>query len=646
MSIPAGRHLIIGTAGHVDHGKSALVQALTGCDPDTLREEKERGMTLRLGFAPLTLPSGLRAGMVDVPGHERLVKTMIAGAAGMDVALLVIAADEGLMPQTREHLAVLELLGLHRGLVVLTKTDLVDEEWLALMEEEIQAQLAATAWAQVAQVAVSARTGQGLAGLLTALDRLAQETPVRPAQGRFRLPVDRVFSLPGFGPVATGTLWSGTVAVGQEIEALGQGKGVPLRVRFVQVHGQERQEAAAGERVALNLAGAGAAQVRRGDWLAAPGFLAPSYRWDVELCLLPQAAPVRQRQRVHLHHGAGEALARLHLLDREELVPGESCFAQLLLETPLPALAQDRFILRSYSPVTTIGGGRVLFSQSPRRKRFRPEEMARLAQLAAGDDLSHLQAALAGEQLPPVFGRGEWAAAADLELEALVAVEPSLEAAGQVKPVAAERYCATTDLERWTNHLQQELTAYHRRYPLRPGCPSGELQTKIVPAADAAAWQILLAYWRQQEILAVTAQTCSLPDWQPQIGRREQAWQQQATALYQQAALMPPPFSQVAAALHIPPAVQREVLAWFARDFLCKNDEEWAFYRPAVTAAFQRLAAAFPLRQATFSLAQARDVWGISRKYALLLLQYSDHQGFTRRQGEERLLLALPAAAE
>ena len=351
--------IIIGTAGHVDHGKTWLVKALTGVDTDRLKEEKERGISIELGFAPLRLPGGIHAGVVDVPGHERFVKNMLAGAGGIDMVLFVVAADEGVMPQTREHLDILELLRVQKGVVALTKVDLVDEEWLLLVEEDVRELLKPTHFRHAPIVPVSSVTGAGLKELLDALAGVAAEVNPKPRTGEARLPIDRVFTITGFGTVLTGTLFSGTMHTGDALEIMPSGlKG---RVRSLQVHGQKVEEAGAGQRVAVNLTGVEVGQVKRGDVLVTPGAFPAVRRVAAALHLLERAPhPLKNYQRIRFHLGTKEALGRVRLLDRDELRPGDDAVVQIELEEAVVAAVHDRYVIRQYSPVTTIGGGEVI----------------------------------------------------------------------------------------------------------------------------------------------------------------------------------------------------------------------------------------------------------------------------------------------
>ncbi len=377
------RPVVIGTAGHIDHGKTALVRRLTGIDTDRLKEEKERGISIDLGFAHRTLPSGRRIAIVDVPGHERFVKNMLAGATGIDLVLLVVAADEGIMPQTREHLAIVNLLQIRRGVVALTKSDLVDEETLGVVMAEVEALLAPTPLRGIPIVSFSAVSGDGLEPLLDALDEAAGEAVGREESGPARLPIDRVFPVEGIGTVVTGTLWSGTVRPGDSLELLPAGKQV--RVRQAQVHDRTVEAAHAGQRVALAIHGVPREQIERGDWLATPGTLRPSHILDVRIELLPSAPkPLGSRSRLRCHLGASEILGRAVLYDGDILSPGASSWAQLRLERAAVSSAGDRIVIRSCSPATTIAGATVVDPSPRKRAKLTPEDWVPLETLHPG----------------------------------------------------------------------------------------------------------------------------------------------------------------------------------------------------------------------------------------------------------------------
>jgi len=388
-------NIIIGTAGHVDHGKTALIKALTGIDTDRLKLEKERGISIELGFAFCLLPSGRRAGIVDVPGHERFIKNMLAGVAGIDLVLLVIAADEGVMPQTREHMDIVRLLQIDRGIVALTKVDLVDEEFLKLVREDVNDFLKDTPLKDSPVVEVSAVTGQGLEKLLEKIDEVPVEG--KDTSGQARLPIDRAFSVTGFGTVVTGTLWSGVIHTGDNLEIMPQ--GLVARVRSLQVHGEKVKEATAGQRVAVNIAGVGVEQAQRGSVLAKPGFLRPANRLDARISLLANVQKeLENRTRLRFYLGTAEIPGRVILLDREKLLPGETAYAQFLLEEPVAAIKGDRFVFRSYSPVYTLGGGAIVDSASRKHKRMREEVIEALVTRELGRPAEQVESYLKNQK--------------------------------------------------------------------------------------------------------------------------------------------------------------------------------------------------------------------------------------------------------
>lgn len=379
------KQIILGTAGHIDHGKTSLIKALTGVNTDRLKEEKLRGITIELGFASIDLPGGQHLGIVDVPGHEKFVKNMVAGATGIDIVAMVIAADEGVMPQTREHMDICSLLGIKYGLVVLTKVDLVDEEWLELVKEDILEFTANTFLEEAPVIAFSALTRQGIENFINTLEKLSADIPARGSSGLFRLPVDRVFTMKGFGTVITGTLVTGTVQVGDKVQLYP--KETTAKVRGIQVHNQSVDKAGAGLRTAINFQGLDRDLVKRGEVLARAGTLKTSYMVDVMAQYLGRnKKSLKNRTRMRLHTGTSEVVGNLILLDREELLPGETCACQLRLDAPVALVKDDRFVLRNYSPVYTIGGGQILNPIPLKHKMNRPEVLKGLEILAGTDN--------------------------------------------------------------------------------------------------------------------------------------------------------------------------------------------------------------------------------------------------------------------
>lgn len=632
------KYLVIGTAGHVDHGKTTLIKRLTGIDTDRLREEKERGISIELGFAYLDLPDGRRAGIVDVPGHERFVKHMLAGIGGIDLVLLVIAADEGVMPQTREHLDIIQLLGIQRGIVVLNKIDLVEAEWLELVEEELHEFLAGTVLAAAPVCKVSAVTGAGIPELLATIAVRTADVPERPTTGPARLPIDRVFSVVGFGTVVTGTLASGSLRVGDAVEVLPAGRAA--RVRSLQVHKQKVPEAGAGQRVAVNLAGLDVEDVNRGDVLATPGSFRSTRRLDVKLFLLDGAPrALKNRARIRLHLGAAEILSRVLLLDRDELEPGGNCFAQLLLEADTAAGRGDRFVIRSYSPMHTIGGGHVVDANPPRHKRFQAEVLKKLDTLEKGSPAEMVAEALRGSGVP--VGANDLAAAAGLDPETTAAACAELAAAGTAVRLAGGEHLAHADnYARWRQTVVDALREYHRRYPLREGYPKEELRSRSFTGFSTGKFQELLQTLAAEGVVTLYAQSLALSefsDGEPPEGARKLL--ERMEEAFRRGGTQPPTAAQVFEQVGLSEAEGQEYLHHLIRrGVLVRVDDEWCFHADAVAEARRRLES--HLREhGELSVGEARDLLRSSRKYVLPLLEYFDRVRFTRRVGDLRVLV-------
>jgi selenocysteine-specific elongation factor len=627
---------VIGTAGHVDHGKSTLVKTLTGIDPDRWEEEQRREMTIDLGFAWLTLPSGRSVSIVDVPGHERFIKNMLAGVGGIDAALLVIAADESVMPQTEEHLAILDLLEIRHGLVVLTKADLVDEEWLGLVGEEVREYLRGTCFADVPQIAVSARNGQGLSALLTALDSQLDRTPSRTqSQGEPRLPIDRAFTVGGFGAVVTGTLLDGPLHIGDEVEIAPQ--GLRARVRGLQTHQRKQEVALPGTRVAVNLAGVSHHQLARGNMLTLPGRLRPAELLDVRLRLIPGAArPLRQNDRLDLFVGAAETPCRVTLLDSDELLPNEDGWAQLRLDRPIAVARGDRYILRQPSPSQTVGGGRVVDVNPLRHRRFRSEVTAALASLARGQPADLLLRVL-GDGQPH-----EWAALLKAsELPAGAASEAIAELVGAEQVVSlgmkdwrlAIRDFGSQSLwlisaQGWANlteKLAAALRGYHRRYPLRGGMPREELRSRLRLSVDGL--DAVLATAVAQGLVAAHDSSVGLADHTPALAPEQERVVQRLLDAFRAAPYSPPA-----------PDVEPELLGWLAEQCKIVRVAPDVAFLPQIYAEMVGWVRDQIGRAGSVTVAEFRDRFGSSRKYALALLEHLDERKVTRRTGDARVL--------
>lgn len=624
---------VVGTAGHVDHGKSTLVHALTGIDPDRLREEKEREMTIDLGFAWLRLPGGQEVSVVDVPGHERFIKNMLAGVGGIDAALLVIAADEGPMPQTAEHLHILDLLGVDRGLVVLTKRDLVDTDWLELVQEEVRDRLAGTTLAGAPLVAVSARTGAGLDDLKRTLAAVLADMPPHPDRGRPRLPIDRVFSVAGFGTVVTGTLIDGSLHTGQEIEA--QPGSLRSRVRGLQSHKHKTDTAPPGGRVAVNVGGLAVEDLHRGQVLTLPGWLVPTMRLDARLRLLADAPrPLAQNALLDFFSGAAESACRVTLLDTAKLAPGASGLVTLRLAAPVPVIKGDRFILRQPSPSLTIGGGVVVDSHPRRHRRFDPATLQALATLergtpeelllqALGGEAREVRAALEATGLPAEHAAG----ALTRSLAAGDLVRLGAPTVGDGPPPPTALVMGRGAWESLAAKITATLTRYHAAHPLRRGLGKEELKSRLGLAPKV--YSALMARAAATGLVAEDPTTFRLP---AHVVRFEGAHAEQVRR--QQAAFAASPASPPdPAALGLDPEV---IAALLDRGDLVKVGADIYYARATYDEMVARILHVIDDR-GSITVADLRDLFNTTRKYAVPFLEHLDEIRVTRRQGDVRV---------
>ncbi len=645
----------IGTVGHVDHGKSTLVTALTGIDPDRLAEEKARGMTIDLGFAWLTLPSGREASIVDVPGHEDFIKNMLAGAGGIDVALLVVAADEGVMPQTDEHLTILDLLRVRSGVVALTKADLVDADWLELVRADLAERLAGTTLERAPIVTCSAVTGAGLPELLAALDTALDAAPTRRDVARPRLPVDRVFTAAGFGTVLTGTLQDGRLRVGQEVELLPSGRRG--RIRGLQTHKRAVEEGLPGSRLAVNVAGVAKTEARRGDVLALPGTVPLSYALDVALEVVPSAPhALPHNAELEVFVGAAQTPTRLLLLEGAELAPGATGWAQLRLAHPLAVLRGDRFILRQPSPSLTIAGGTIVDVQARRHRRGDPAVLARLAALAHGDPADLVLAALrpavrmgasGAPRKPGGYGGRDLAAlahATGLPRDDVAAALADLDARGMIFRCGDFVY----DADEW-RRLRSDalalLAAHHRQYPLRPGMPREDWRARLglSPREATAVVAALTAPGDMAEVSGEGAgrgALVRLTGHAPKLTAEQERAVERMLARFRSAPFAPPTRTEVEAELG-----PELVAALVDRGTLLRAGESLLLEPAAYAEAVRRVVAHLRAR-GRLTVAEARDLLDTSRKYMLPILELLDEQRITRRQGDDRVLgINAPAAA-
>ncbi len=628
---------VVGTAGHIDHGKTALVKALTGVDTDRWEEEKRRGITIDLGFAPLPLGNGLQASVVDVPGHEGFVKNMLAGATGIDIALLVIAADEGLMPQTEEHLAIVELLGVRRGIPVLSKRDLVDDEWLGLMRTEVSARLKASRVRWEPPIAVSAISGAGLDELRASLVGVARDLTERPAQDLFRLPIDRVFAVAGAGTVVTGSTWTGTVAVGDSVRLLPLNREV--RVRSIEVHGEPAERAVPGRRTALALVGVDKDELDRGHVAVTGTGWAATTTLDVALELLPSARkPLAVRSRIRVHLGTAEVLGRVAQV--RSIAPGETGLARLLLERPLVARGGDRFVVRSFSPVTTIGGGVVLDPFPPKRPRVS-------------------ERGLAADQ-PPGVRLARWVEETDLvgvpvrDLPVRLGILPddvkgAIDAAGKGVLASGDVLVARRALSSAVERLAGVVAAHHDTHPLDPGLSLQALRAAVtVPArkgeVSGAVLDLLIEHGVKKQAFEVAGAVVRRPGWKATLQSHAGGSGDRLVRRLTDAKWHVPTVAELQqefADLAVPP-----LLAHLAREGGVEQvDQERYAAKPALEE-FRRILEETLRELGRATPAQLRDRTGLSRKYLIPLLEWADRRGITRRQGDARVLARLTGAAD
>ncbi|MFC2017940.1 selenocysteine-specific translation elongation factor, partial [Chloroflexota bacterium] len=616
---------VLGTAGHVDHGKSTLIHALTGIDPDRLREEKEREMTIDLGFAWLKLPSGREVSIVDVPGHERFIKNMLAGVGGIDLALLVIAADEGVMPQTREHLAILDLLRVDRGVVVVTKRDLVDEELLELVQMEVKDTIQGTTLAQAPVVSVSATAGEGMSELVATLDRMLDETPSKRDIGRPRLPIDRVFTISGFGTVVTGTLIDGKLSVGQEVEVVPH--RLKTRLRGIQTHKTKVEAAEPGTRVAANLSGVATAQLERGDVLTTSGWLVPTAVVDVSIRLVQSLVhPLKHNTNVTFHSGAVETEARVRLLEKEQVEGGESSWAQLRLERPVAVVKGDFFIIRS--TMETIGGGEVVDAYPKRHRRFHGGTIEALILREQGGAEGVIMAILEAKEpldIKELLNRSNLPSQGVNEAVKSLAAEKKLVMLGEKESQAL--VFSAKGWGRLTDRVKKIVGDYHRQFPLRIGIPKEELRSKLkTPAPNFPG---VLKQLVQDNVLVEEGKMLRLSSHHVQLSKGQEA----AVNIYLQS-LTRNPYSPPGD-LEIEPEILNVLLQ---QRRVVKVAEHVVFAASAYDKMVEQITSHIKSR-GKITVAEVRDLFQTSRKYALAMMEHLDDQKITRRVGDERVLI-------
>ena len=638
------REIVLGTAGHVDHGKTSLVKALTGIETDRLKEEKKRGITIELGFAYLDLPCGHRLGIVDVPGHEKFVKNMVAGVTGMDLLAFVIAADEGIMPQTREHFDICRLLGVKQGLVIVTKKDMVDEEWLEMVIEEIQEFCQDSFLEGAPVIAVSSTTGEGIDQVIAALDHYVTGHDFNEAFGPFRLPIDRVFAMKGFGAVVTGSSISGRASIGDEMRFYPSQR--TAKIRGIQVHSEAVEMVEAGHRTAINLQGVDIDEIDRGMTIAPPGSLAGNYMLDSSILYLPSnEKPLKHRARVRVHLGTAEIMGRISLLEADELQPGQEAFVQLLLEEPVAVWPGDRYVIRSYSPVMTIGGGEVLGNQSPRKRK-------RLTQRDRKYNSAISEILMSGTMEDKVLLYLKESGMSGLTFEDLAVRcgifgkhltkalnEPLSAKRMAVVDSASQRYLLREIADEVTETICTALGDYHKTNPLKEGLSKEELRSSFPQLVDPKVFTYCLNDLIRKQVVVQEESLIRLATHQVALKADEQQLKKDIVAWYAgkglQTATMKETFEEF---VDYPQSLVKEVLDLLLKDDVLIKVSETLYYDAQVLTTMQDKLVAFLDIEGEIDAPRFKELSGLTRKFSIPILEYFDRIKLTIRVGDKRVL--------
>ena len=632
------KQIILGTAGHIDHGKTSLIKAVTGIDTDRLKEEKQRGITIELGFASLDLSNGQHLGIVDVPGHEKFVKNMVAGATGIDIVLMVIAADEGVMPQTREHMEICTLLGVQHGFVALTKIDMVDEEWLELAIEDVRDFTRNTFLEDAPIVPVSSVSGDGLDQFRDTLNRISTEVPERSRTTLFRLPIDRVFTMKGFGTVITGTLVSGRVKVGEDIMIYPT--GIQSKVRGLQVHNESVEEAGAGMRTAINFQGLEKSAVNRGQVLSKPGALQTSYMIDVAVNILKSnKKAIKNRTLVRFHTGTSEILGNLVLLDRDEVNPGDAVVAQMRLDEPVALVKDDRFVIRSYSPVRTIGGGTVLNPIPPKHKRFKADIIEGLSrmQTATPELLVELHAEQAAGRGVGFSELGIMTNATEKNLDKIVQNLLSKKTL-VVLDREARQYIHENTLQQIRNKLLRLLGDYHQKSPLKAGMPKEELKSKLPPNLSPKLFNLCLQQMVKSGDVVQEEDNLRLTSHKVSLGADQKDIRKKLLDTYRNSGLQPPYFKEVVKTFKLSGQQVKDVLMLLLEEGQIIKVKEDLYFDTDTVASLQKRLVQHLKDKGEITTPQFKEMTGASRKYVIPLIEYFDAKNVTIRIGDIRKL--------
>lgn len=623
------KHIVIGTAGHIDHGKTEMIRALTGIETDRLKEEKKRGISIELGFAHFTLPSGARAGIVDVPGHERFIRQMLAGATGIDIVVLVVAADEGVMPQTREHMDILRLLGITRGLTVISKSDMVDEEWLELVREDISDYLAGSFLDGAPIIPISSTKKTGLDKLVAALDEIAADVPTRSDEGVFRLPIDRFFTIKGFGTVVTGTVWNGSASVGDILEILPEKEH--CRIRNAQNHNENVKTLHAGQRAAIALQGIAREQLKRGYLLSERGKFSPSHMVCARLNVL-ESSPftVKNRMRIRFHHGTSEVMGRMALLDSEDIPPGGSGLVQFRLEEPVTAARLDKYVIRLYSPLATLGGGIIIEAKSPKYKRFREDIIEKLEVEEIGDPLDILEGRVRESG-------GEGLAVKDVESDPLFSGQVPIDYESRGFLTARKRLFSSSLAESIEERLMRFVAEYHNKHRLSSGISAEELRSRLAGETPGPLAGIVLDSVARGDKVNVTGDRVALPEFSMRFNQRENEIRQEIENAFRKGGFTPPRPEEVLGLFTEERIATGVFNALRELGVLVRITDTVVLHTDSINIIVKKTRV-YLGEHGSMTVVKFKDLFGFSRKYAIPILEYMGRSNITRRSGDAHVL--------
>ena len=629
------KNIVIGTSGHIDHGKTTLIKALTGRETDRLNEEKKRGISIELGFTYFDLPSGKRAGIIDVPGHEKFIRNMLTGVGGMDIVMLVIAADEGVMPQTKEHLDILSLLKIKKGIIVITKSSLVDEEWLGLVKEDIRDKVKGTFLENVEIVAVDSIKGIGIDELIFKIDKLTDEAESRDVNAPFRMPIDRIFTITGFGTVVTGTLMEGKISVEDTLEILPD--KIKVRIRNIQVHGQSVETAYAGQRVAINLANVKREEIEKGQILAQINSMEPTMMIDAKLKLLKDLQrPIKNRDRVRIYHGASEIFARVSLLNQEEANAGENIYVQFRLEEPTTVKKDDNLVIRYYSPMETLGGAVVIDANPKKHKRFNENVLKDLAVREEGslEEIIEKQIHMHSNEFPDLCIIAKLASQQVDDVKAIVA---NLSTENKIILLGNDNVIHTKYYEKIKGELVNMLKSYHKDHPLKQGMLKEEVRSKLFPKNKNKIIDALIDIFVNNKVIKTEGKFMFLYDFNIVFTPLHESIKEKLENIYTKNPYSPPRVEDIIENIGFKRADVEQVFNAILGTTLIKLNQEIIIHIGAYDSAKIKLTD-YINKNGSITLSEFRDVLNTSRKYAMALLEYFDSVKFTKRIEEKRIL--------